>query len=257
MSAVFNLLLMYGKIHRLYFLLNISSIPVRFFSLSKTYASANLLGQISNYFMSDVVNAGMLMLHSEKKMRIANTFVFSRISDLLSIGLLFFITLAINIKFLENYLGVNFNHLILFPFLLLIMLPCIFVFRSRLKFLWSDLRQIAKETMTVAVLYSIFIYFFYALTAVCNAMALRLDMPNSYILLSYLMGSLITVVPISVAGIGTRDILFIFLMSLVSISPEKAVSLSALGFLFFPFLSLSIIYLISFIGIRYENCCHG
>ena len=98
MSAVFNLLLMYGKIHRLYFLLNISSIPVRFFSLSKTYATANLLGQISNYFMSDVVNAGILMLHSEKKMRIANIFVFCRISDLLSIGLLFLITLAINIR---------------------------------------------------------------------------------------------------------------------------------------------------------------
>jgi hypothetical protein len=111
--------------------------------------------------------------------------------------------------------------------------------------------------MTAALLYSVFIYFFYYLAAVCDAMTLRLDMPKSYVLLCYMMGSLISVIPISVAGIGTRDILFIFLMSLVAISPEKAVAFSALGFIIIPFLSLFIIYAVSFIGIRYENRCHG
>jgi glycosyltransferase 2 family protein len=256
-SCFFNTLLMYGKIHRLYFLLKKSSIPVKFFSLSKIYATSNFLGQISNIFVSDVVNAGVLMIQNEKKMRISNIFVFNRISDLFSIILLFFIVLAMNIRLLQNYLDVNYKPVVLLLCLLLIMLPCILFFRNRFLLVWKDLRQVVIETITVALLYSVFIYFFYYLAAVCDAITLRLDMPKSYVLLCYMMGSLISVIPISVAGIGTRDILFIFLMSLVAISPEKAVAFSALGFIIIPFLSLFIIYAVSFIGIRYENRCHG
>ncbi|MEI6206173.1 MAG: lysylphosphatidylglycerol synthase transmembrane domain-containing protein [Desulfuromonadales bacterium] len=255
-SCLFNTLLLYGKIHRLYFMLKKSSISVGFFCLSKTYATSNFLGQISNVFVSDIVNAGVLMMQNEKKMRISNIFVFNRIADLLSVILLFVIFLAMNIKLLKNYLDVNYKPVILFSCILMIILPCALFFRSRFLLVWMDLRQVVKETLTVVFLYSGFIYFFYCLSAVCDAMALHLGMPKSYILLSYMMGSLITVVPISVAGIGTRDFLFIFLMSLVAIAPEKAVALSALGFIIIPYVSLFIIYAISLIGIRYENRCH-
>jgi uncharacterized membrane protein YbhN (UPF0104 family) len=248
---------MYGKIHRLHFLLKKSSIPVGFFSLSKTYATSNFLGQISNVLVSDVVNAGVLMIQNEKKLRISNIFVFNRIADLLSIILLFFIFLVMNIKLLEKYIDINYKPVVLFSCLLIIAIPCIFFFRSRFLLIWNDLRQVLKETLPVAFLYSVFIYFFYCLSAICDSKALLLEIPASYILLSYMMGSLISVVPISVAGIGTRDILFIFLMGLLAISPDKAVALSVLGFLIIPFLSLFIIYAISCIGIRYENRCHG
>jgi uncharacterized membrane protein YbhN (UPF0104 family) len=256
-SFFFNTLFLYGKIHRLYFLLKKSSIPVRFFGLSKTYATSNFIGQISNFLVSDIVNAGALMLQNEKKIRISNIFIFNRIADLLSIILLFFIFLVMNIRLLENYLDVSYKPMILFACVLMIALPCIFFFRSRLLMVWNDLRLVVKETLAVALLYSVLIYFFCCLSAICDAMALSIYVPKSYILLSYMLGSLISVIPISVAGIGTRDILFIFLMSLVIVSPEKAVALSALSFIVMPVFALLIIYLISFIGIRYENRCHG
>lgn len=256
-SCFFNTLLLVGKIHRLYFMLNKSAIQVGFFATARTFATSNLMGQISNVLVSDVVNAGALMLHREKKARISSIFVVARFADLLSITGMLCVCLFLNAGLLKSHLVVNARPLWALSALLLVVSPCALIFRRKILYLCRDLRQTIGELLPAVLAYSLGIYLCYSLSALFDARSLHLQMPMSYILLMYTMGSLITVVPISVAGIGTRDILFIFLLKLVAISAGSAVALSSLGFLIMPSVSLVIIYLLSLIGIRYENRRHG
>lgn len=256
LSLFFNILLMLLKVHRIYFFMKRSSAPIGFFTLAETYAQANFLGQISNVVVSDVVNAGALMLRNGKKTRISNIFIFNRTSDLFSIVFLFSVFFALNYNRLSGYLDINYRPFqILLPAMILLFSLFLFL-KKRMLLVVRDLREMVRGTMVRMFLYAFFIYLFYCLSAICDGNALRLDSPPSYILLAYMMGSLVTVLPISVAGIGTRDILFIFLLELVRVSPEKAVALSSLGFLFIPYLSLLVIYLLSLVGVRIENRRH-
>jgi glycosyltransferase 2 family protein len=257
LSWFFNTILMLGKVSRIYFFMKRSSVPVGFFSLARMYVHANFLGQISNFLVSDIVNAGVLMLQSEKKTRISNIFIFSRISDLCSVLLLFAVFLAVNHRIIAGYLEINYRPLFLFICATVLLLPIALFFRNGICLVLRDLREMLKDNAWQALLYAIFIYLFYSLSAICDAEALRLDTPKSYILLGYMIGSLITILPISIAGIGTREILFIFLLNLSHVSPERAVALSALGFLIIPYLSLLGIYVMSLIGIGYENRRNG
>lgn len=257
LSWLCNTMLMLGKVHRIYFFMKRSAVPVGFIRLSRMYAHANFLGQISNILVSDIVNAGALMLQSEKKTRISNIFIFCRISDLLSVFLLFALFLAVNRRIIGGYLEVNYEPLFIFICATVLLLPVALFFRKGLETAWKDLRGIMSETAWQALIYAIFIYLFYTLSAMCDAEALGLDTPKSYILLGYMIGSLVTILPISIAGIGTREMLFIFLLNLSHVSPEKAVALSALGFLIIPYLSLFGIYVMSLIGTCYENRRNG
>ena len=91
------------------------------------------------------------------------------------------------------------------------------------------------------------------LNIIIDAKALYLDIPVSYLLLCYIVGIGITVLPISLSGIGTREIAFIFLMELIHIPSEKAIALSFLEFIIIPFLALAMLYAVAFIGVHYEN----
>jgi glycosyltransferase 2 family protein len=257
LSWLCNTMLMLGKVHRIYFFMKRSDVPVGFFNLSRIYAHANFLGQISNILVSDIVNAGVLMMQRRKKTRISNIFILGRISDLLSIFLLFAIFLAMNRRIIGSYLEINPGPLFILACMAVFLIPVVLFFRKGLQAAWKDLTGMIGETAWQALFYAVFIYLFYSLSAICDAKALGLDTPKSYILLGYMMGSLVSILPISIAGIGTREILFIFLLGFSHVNPEKAVALSALGFIFIPYLSLFGIYVMSLMGMGYENRRNG
>jgi glycosyltransferase 2 family protein len=257
LSWLFNTMLMLGKVHRIHYFMKRSTVPVDFFNLSRMYVHANFLGQISNFLVSDMVNAGTLMLQSGKRTRISNIFIFCRISDLFSVFLLFAIFLAVNRRIVSGYMELNLRPLFIFICATLLLIPIALFFRKGLRMVLKDMGEMMRGAAWQALMYAIFIYLFYSLSAICDAEALGLDTPKSYILLGYMMGSLVSVLPISVAGIGTRELLFIFLLNLCHVSPERAVALSALGFLIVPYLSLLGIYLMSLMGIGYENRRNG
>lgn len=257
LSCCFNTALMWGKIHRLHFLLSREAPGTRFFALSRTYAVANLLGQVSNVLVSDLVSAGALMVGSEHKKRIAGVVLFNRICDLASVLLLAAFFFWWQGAGLKGYLGWNRTPALLLLALFSLGALALLFFRKRFRGSLAELRRLAREWGGAAFGYAVFIYLCYLLSALCDARALKLELPAGYLMMSYLMGSLVSVLPISVAGIGTRDILFVFLMRLVSVAPEAAVALSVLGFLFMPTLSLVVVYLVSLLGVRYEDRRHG
>lgn len=256
-SYIFAVFLYLGKISRIYFLLRKEGISVRFFSLMQIYSYSNFLGQMSNMLVSDISTAGILMLTSDKKLRITNIFVLNKIADSIAVFLLFSCLLYINFHLINNYIEVSYKKLIL----VLLALPVIavgifFLLRSKFVLFVKDLWRTTRNYLFIAFLFSVFTYFCYAMGAINEAKALGIDISASFLLLNYILGSLITILPISIAGIGTRDLSLIALLSLVNVSSEKVIALSSIGFIIIPFLSIVLIYTASLIGSRYENSHH-
>ena len=256
-SYIFAICLYLGKIARIYLLLKREGISVGFFSLTQIYSYSNFLGQISNMLVSDISTAGILMLTSDKKLRITNIFVLNKIADSIAVFLFFSCLLYINFHLINNYIQVSYKKII-FVFLVLpaIAAGIFFFLRSKFLLFAKDLWRTTRNYLSTAFLFSIFTYFCYAMGAINEAKALGIDISTSFLLLNYILGSLITILPISVAGIGTRDLSLIALLSLVNVSSEKAIALSSIGFIIIPFLSIALIYTASFIGSRYENSRH-
>jgi len=125
--------------------------------------------------------------------------------------------------------------------------------RSKIDVFVRDLLQTARNYFVAIVLFSILIYSCYGVSAIYDAKALGLSLSVSFLLLSYTTGSLITVLPISISGIGTRDLSFIFLMKIAEIPSEKALALSSIGFIFIPCISLFVLYVAALIGAIYED----
>jgi glycosyltransferase 2 family protein len=85
----------------------------------------------------------------------------------------------------------------------------------------------AKNYM-VMFLYSVVSYFFYYLIFYFLARSIFLEIPLFYLIACLAVTSIVTYIPISILGIGTRDISLIFLFGLISISYENAVAYSFL-----------------------------
>ena len=256
-SLGFNTLLMLGKLHRLHTLLQREGAGAPFFPLARSYALANLLGQVSNVLVSDLVNAGALMAGSSHKKRIAACFLFNRICDLasvLSLALLFFLMEGDRLR---GFLGVRQGKAAAALAALALCSAGLYLFGAKLRPAAREFLGLAARNWAPALGYAFFIYLFYALSALSDARALRLGLPGGFLLLSYFMGSLISIVPVSVNGIGTRDLLFVFLLGLVAVTPESALALSLLGFLLVPSLSLGLVYLGALLGERHEDRRHG
>jgi uncharacterized membrane protein YbhN (UPF0104 family) len=256
-SLGWNLLLMFGKIHRLHTLLHREGAGLGFFALARSYSVANLLGQVSNLLVSDLVNAAALMAGSDRKGRIAAVFVFNRVCDLASVVLLMLLFFFMEGERLRGFLGLQQGNPVFLLVMLLVLGAVCLLFRERLRQVAEDFLELALRNWVPALCYALFIYLCYSLGALSEAKALRLELPGGFLLLSYFLGSLISILPISVAGIGTRELVFVFLLKLVGIAPEGAVALSTLGFLLVPSLSLCLVYLVSLWGERHEASLHG
>ena len=75
---------------------------------------------------------------------------------------------------------------------------------------------------------SYFVYFIQ-----CYLIVLAIDLPINFITISLFMAvsNLISFIPISISGLGTRDVTLIYLFSLIGLKPEMAVSYSLLIFI--------------------------
>lgn len=252
LSYVFNMFVFFGKIYRIYYLFNKNEINVKFFYLTKIYTYSNFLGQVSNMIIADITNAGILMLNSEKKLRITNIFIATRAADLLMISVMFVTFFVLNYHYIDASVQVSLKSILLISLILLLAVCVILLFKSRFVVLLRDLMFILKSFFIEIFFLTILIYFCYSVAATNDAKAFGLNIPVSYLLMTYTIGSLITVLPVSVAGIGTRDIAFVFLMNLLKVSSEGAVAMSSAGFIVIPISALFTIFIISHIGARYE-----
>jgi uncharacterized membrane protein YbhN (UPF0104 family) len=90
-----------------------------------------------------------------------------------------------------------------------------------------------------------------------GSLALDLEVTIPYIIAFYFPTLLVSVLPLTVAGLGTRDALYIYFLGLIGVSGEKAIALSTL-ILFFRLFSVLASYLLgTFILRRKEGAASG
>ena len=253
-SFLFNILMLLGKIYRLHFLLNKSGIRVRFFHLSKIYSYSFLLGQMSHVLVADITAIGILFLDQKNKLRISNIFIINKAADLLMIFSIFLICLTINFHILNIH--INYEKVILISLIFLLLTVVIYFLKSRFLVFIKDLLLTMMSFIFHIIVFTIFIYIFYIVISVNHAKAFDVDIPISFLLLVYTSGNLITALPISLSGIGTRDLTFIALLNLVNIPSETALTLSSIGYIIVPLFTIATIYIASLIGSKYEDSHH-
>lgn len=253
LSCIFNFLMYAGKVYRIHYLLKEHGISVRFFALSKMYAYCNFLGQLSNMLVSDIANAGILMADNRNRLAISNIFIASRIADLIFVISICLVTLFLNRELLFQYVTIDYTSLVVLATIGIICLATMLLLRARaLVFLRSFAATVGTHFAAIVAITAA-AYAFNTASAFCDMKTLGLEMPLSYLIFMYALGTLITVLPLSVGGIGTRDIAFIFLVGLLQLPAEKAVVLSFIGFILVPYISLCMLYFCSLIGVAYEN----
>lgn len=96
---------------------------------------------------------------------------------------------------------------------------------------------------------NLFAFFFYFLTTYFITLALGLSVSFIFIVLSYSIIAFLAVLPISISGIGTRDVALIYLFGFLNISAEKAVAVSLLDLVFMHYGVLLLFFIL--FGVRH------
>ncbi len=255
-SYLLTIALFLGKIFRISLPLSKSSIDIKFYYFTRIFTSARLLGWISNTFVSDVVNAGILMTKYEKKMRISSVFILNRAADILATLILFGIMFYLNAGLIAPYLRLSYQKIVIIFSAVFAALLLIFFLRTKVMVYVRDFLSTGKTFLALTVNLSVFVVVCTILAVVFNAKALNIDVSSSFLLLCYTVGIAISVLPISISGIGTREITFVFLMKLVNVSSEKAIAFSFLEFLFMPLFCLATLHVVALVGEYRENSHH-
>ena len=98
---------------------------------------------------------------------------------------------------------------------------------------FNGMYQLANLKLLVSVLYTCIGYFMFFIQ--CYLIVLAMDLSINFVSISLFMAisNLISFIPISISGLGTRDATLIFLFTIIGLKPEIAVSYSFLVFITF------------------------
>jgi glycosyltransferase 2 family protein len=117
----------------------------------------------------------------------------------------------------------------------------------------AELIKVFLPTMAKMIFYSTLIYFCYY--AQINLVAYGFNVSVSFIYLSFCMtlASLISLLPISIGGLGTREAVFILLLSKVAIPAESAVLISFIDGSVLALLVMSVLAAVNLILFKKER----
>ena len=93
---------------------------------------------------------------------------------------------------------------------------------------YNDLKLLDKNKLYVVSLLTLSVWLIYFTQTFLLAMALHINISFVYLSICAAIAGLITLIPVSISGIGTRDITLIVLFSFLGISRESAVAVSML-----------------------------
>ncbi len=256
-SYLLTMALFMGKLLRIYLPLTGSSVDIKFYYFARIFMSARLLGWVSNPFLSDVANAGILMALHEKKMRISNIFILNRIADISATLILFGITFYLNVSIINPLIQVSYRKIIAFLCILSAILLSIFFLKAKIMAFIRDFLSAGKTFLASTINLTVVTAICTISSVILNSKALHLDISPSFLLLCYTVGTAISILPISISGIGTREIVFVFLMKLAGVPSEKAIAFSFMEFIFMPLFCLATLYIVALIGEYRENSHNG
>jgi uncharacterized membrane protein YbhN (UPF0104 family) len=248
-SIVFMLILAILKYSRIFIFLRVLGVNLSASSLLRIYTSSVLLSQVTTFIVSifAATTATIVSNKGEKKLRIGNAYIAANIFDLLFAVLIFIICIFFDKDILQK-LSFNRGKLV---FITVFVIPLIaisfLILKFRYKEHYKEITSSIRKILVPGVIATIVIWIFYTLTCLFEAKAFGVSVPIPYLLTVYISGSIITALPISIGGLGTRDIVFIYLLSLKGIPNEVAFLLSLFSYILNPSLSMFLLYLISII----------
>ena len=100
----------------------------------------------------------------------------------------------------------------------------------------NDLASVAKKTVVPMLTFSVLAYLSMFCQFFAVARGLGLEPPFLYLGLSLCIATLVSLLPISVGGLGTREAVFILMLGKIAISAESAVLLSFVDLVVFAVL---------------------
>ncbi|MEM0360272.1 MAG: lysylphosphatidylglycerol synthase transmembrane domain-containing protein [Candidatus Diapherotrites archaeon] len=103
-----------------------------------------------------------------------------------------------------------------------------------------------RSLLAIAVFLSLASWLFEVFAEYLLALSLGIELPVSFVFLAVSLATLISLLPLSISGIGTRDALIIALFSLRSIPAESAVAFSFLVLFYSTLISLAGIAIMAF-----------
>lgn len=111
--------------------------------------------------------------------------------------------------------------------------------------------KVALSSLTIAkflinLVLSLFIWLFYFFQVYILALALGLEINFFYLAGAIAIASFLSLIPITISGIGTRDLVFVTLFSQFNIIQEKSITLS-LGILFLIFVTTLLGWIASYL----------
>jgi len=216
----------------------------------KIYTSSILLSQVTTLIVSTfAATAATIVSHKgEKKVRIGNAYILSNVFDLFFATLILSVSLFLNRDIIgllrlhtEKYTHLFFLILLLLVFALLILKK---QFQKVYKNFIEEVKFSIRKSFLLSILTTTVVWIWYTLTCFFEIKCFGVSIPTSYLLLIYTAGSIITALPISIAGLGTRDLVFIYLLSLKGVSSETAFILSFFSYILNPTFSMSLLYII-------------
>lgn len=101
-------------------------------------------------------------------------------------------------------------------------------FKSGLYDFRKELRLLNKKSILLIALFTIASWMFYYAETYFLAMSLGMNISFGYLAVTVTIAGFITLIPVSISGIGTRDLTLIILLSPLGVGKEAAISLSIL-----------------------------
>jgi len=239
-----------SKYIRIFLLLKTLHVRLNPIVVLKIYTSSALLSQITTLVVSTfAATAATIVSHKgEKKIRIGNAYIISNISDLFFATLILSISLFLNREIFGLLRLHTERYTYLFILLFLLLVFALFILKKRFQKIYKNFIEEVKfsirKSFLLTMLTTTVVWIWYTLTCFFEIKCFGVSIPISYLLLIYTAGSIITALPISIAGLGTRDLVFIYLLSHKGVSPETAFILSLFSYILNPTLSMFLLYII-------------
>ena len=101
--------------------------------------------------------------------------------------------------------------------------------------LYNSIKTLKTNQLILATVMTFFGWIIYFLTMYLLAFSIGIDIPFLYLATCVSISAVITLIPISISGIGTRDATLIILFSYLGLSKESAIAFSMMILIMFAF----------------------
>ncbi|MCP3682794.1 MAG: flippase-like domain-containing protein [bacterium] len=247
--AVLLLALMFiPKIIRWRYIMSLQGINYSFKDSLVMYSSALFFGLITPGRLGEIVKASYLKRDGHSIGKSVFSVIFDRLFDVLFLLIFGYIAMFFfaaqfkihlyAISFSLVFVIAAFVFIILKKDLTINILRWLFIrlipsrykdgVKENIKEFYNGLKIFNKKTLGVIVMLTFFSWVAYFVNAFLLAKSLNLNIDFFYFSLSIAIVALVTLIPITFVGIGTRDAALIFFLSIVGISTEATIALSTL-----------------------------